>query len=517
MPSIRATVVSNIQQNRRTVAIFPSSPVPKAAIYKLAKQRLGVKQPYRIFNGNGRELTPRDGSDSVEVVNGMTILVSTNIDFIGASNLSEDANSSSTSTPQRTPAEMILITNETAIDDEARAQLRHSATLPGMRLVAGMPDLHAGAQRHPVGAAFISRGRIYPSLVGGDIGCGMLLLRTRLGAETNVDRLAVKMRGIGVPEGLEGEWTHGVEAWKRYTGCDGHLDILPELNDFDRTLGTIGGGNHFAELTKVEIVYDRTAFAQLGLDRDRLLLLVHSGSRGLGSAILEDTNSENGSLEDDSEAAQVYLRKHDGAIRWARSNRHLIAHRVLSLLGERGYEDGPETLVPDRTVLDVCHNRVDRLSLDEVTTLGLQNEQEGEGGDGQFWIHRKGAAPSTEGVVVIPGSRGALSYVVQPVGNGRSNALSLAHGAGRILSRHKAHTRMSSKYGDESKIASLLERTSLGGRVICEDRSLLFEEAPEAYKDEGQVVRDLEYVDAIRVICTLRPVVSYKKGSRSAS
>ncbi|KAL9937526.1 hypothetical protein V8E36_003935 [Tilletia maclaganii] len=520
MPSIRATLISNVQQNRQTVTLFASSPVRAEDVYKLAKSKLDIKKPLRIFDGNGRELTPVDApAGAIEVVNGMTLPVSTTVDYIGVKKETANDNAASTST-----AEVILIANETPVKPEALAQL-HSATLPDMRLVAGMPDLHAGSRKFPVGAAFVSRARFYPSLVGGDIGCGMLLLRTRIDANTNVDRLAVKLRGIGVPEGLDGEWTHGVQDWRRYCHCSSSEAAaagLHDLDQYDRALGTIGGGNHFAEITAIEKVYDERVFSELGLDINLLLLFVHSGSRGLGSDILSETEGKeldtHGSVLEDSELAQVYLKQHDLAVRWARANRLLIAHRVLALLGERGYQDGPESLIEreGRQVLDVCHNRVDRLQAGEVETLGLSGadgaaEQEPEAQRiDSFWIHRKGAAPSTEGLIVIPGSRGSLSYIALPINDGRSNALSLAHGAGRSLSRHKAHALMSRKYGEDSKITTFLERTSLGGRVICTDRSLLYEEAPEAYKDEAQVVRDLEAAGAIRVVMTLKPVVSFK-------
>ncbi|KAK0534762.1 hypothetical protein OC842_002544 [Tilletia horrida] len=514
MPSVRATLVSNLHQNQQTVAVFPSSTVRKEDIFKLAKNKLGIKRAGRIFTADGAELTGSSGSDAfIDVANGMTLLVSTEVGFIGAIKEAESGPPASTARPSARVLSLAVSTDQDSID-----QLHLSARLPSMRLVAAMPDLHAGSRRHPVGAAFVSAGRIFPALVGGDIGCGMLLLRTRLDAGANVDRMAVKMRGIGVPEGLEGEWTHGCEAWKRHCGFE-DFTLSPSAEEagssaidtqrFDRSLGTIGAGNHFAELTVIEEVVDETLFAQLGLDYNRLLLLVHSGSRGLGAAVLDATEPEldtHGSLNADSEQARTYLRRQEDAIRWAKANRMLIAHRVLAVMGERAYDDSPETLLPERQILDICHNRVDRVSEDEAAVLGLGGEGEGS----SLWIHRKGAAPSTEGLVVIPGSRGTLSYVVQPIGDGRASALSLAHGAGRSLSRHKAHALMSRKYNEESRIATLLERTPLGGRVICEDRALLYEEAPEAYKDAGAVVRALEEAGAVKVVMKLRPMVTYK-------
>jgi release factor H-coupled RctB family protein len=217
------------------------------------------------------------------------------------------------------------------------------------------------------------------------------------------------------------------------------------------------------------------AAAMLGSD-DRVLLLVHSGSRGFGEQTMRSHTERRGSapLEATSEEGSAYLAAHDDAVRWGRANRLLIARRIGTLLG----------LVLEPLV-DLCHNAV--LPFD--------------GG----WLHRKGAAPHDCGPVVIPGSRGALSYLVEPTGDGASFGYSLAHGAGRKWSRTEARERMRERYRSEA-----LLRTPLGNPVICEDRALLFEEAPEAYKKIDRVVADLVDAGACRVVATLRPLLTYK-------
>jgi release factor H-coupled RctB family protein len=143
-----------------------------------------------------------------------------------------------------------------------------------------------------------------------------------------------------------------------------------------------------------------------------------------------------------------------------------------------------------RRVLDVCHNSVISREVDGCTC----------------WLHRKGAAPSDQGPVVIPGSRGALSYLVLPVGEGSASGYSLAHGAGRKWNRTNARERMRERFSAES-----LTRTSFKSHVICEDRDLLFEEAPPAYKAIDRVVTDLVEAGLVRVVATLAPVLTYKK------
>jgi release factor H-coupled RctB family protein len=348
------------------------------------------------------------------------------------------------------------------IEGEAERQLRATAALPGVRWAIGLPDLHPG-KGHPIGAAVLADGVVYPHLVGGDIGCGMALFQTDARVKkANAERLAKRLRG------LEGAWSGDATAWLGEHGV-----VAPS---FAESVGTIGGGNHFAELQALAAVDDADALAALGVDGESLLLLVHSGSRGLGESILRAQVAVHGArgLDVASDEGRAYLAAHDDAVRWARANRALIAQRVAEALG-----------LALRPVLDVCHNAV-------------------VAHDGS-WLHRKGAAPHGEGPVAIPGSRGALTYLVAPTSDGASVGFSLAHGAGRKWTRGEARARMRERFR-----AADLVRTALGGAVVCEDKDLLFEEAPEAYKKIDRVVADLVDAGACRVLATTRPVVTYK-------
>ena len=121
------------------------------------------------------------------------------------------------------------------------------------------------------------------------------------------------------------------------------------------------------------------------------------------------------------------------------------------------------------------------------------------------WLHRKGAAPSDPPFVLIPGSRGALSYVVHPLRDDAEHGWSLAHGAGRKWDRGSTRARLEDRYTAEN-----LQKTRLGSRVLCADKDLLFEEAPEAYKDIDGVIADLTGLGLARVVASLRPVLTYK-------
>ncbi|MEP0216676.1 MAG: RNA ligase RtcB family protein [Parasphingorhabdus sp.] len=361
----------------------------------------------------------------------------------------------------------IIASSESWIDQQAIDQLNQTASLEGIERAVGLPDLHAG-RGIPIGAAFWSRSYVYPHLVGNDIGCGMAFWQTDLPERKfKLDKVVKQLTDLEAP-------------W----GGDHHSRLadanLPTELDGE-TLGTIGGGNHFAEFQRVDSILNEAVFRDHGFDHQRILLLVHSGSRGLGQAILQEhiRQFNTQGLDVQSGAFHAYRGKHDQAMRWAELNRNIIAERFLGRLGSEA----------DRK-LDIFHNSV----------------TPHEGG----WLHRKGAAPSDKGLVVIPGSRGTMTYLVSPKTEGADLALySLAHGAGRKWTRGDAKA----KLGKRFKLSEL-ERTDLGGRVICEDRNLIFEEAPQAYKNIERVIDDLAQAGLIEVVAILRPIVTYKTRRR---
>jgi release factor H-coupled RctB family protein len=352
------------------------------------------------------------------------------------------------------------------IEGEALDQLRKTAELPEMRLAVGLPDLHPG-RGHPVGAAFITEGVFYPQLVGNDVGCGMGLWQTDLQCQKfKQDKYFKKLRD------LESPWDGETVGWLGQHGV--------ESTDPDEALGTIGGGNHFAEVQDWHQIHDQTAFDGLGLQKRSVAVLVHSGSRGWGEHLLRCHLDQHGAqgLPAESQDAVLYLQQHERVRRWAVANRALIARRTAEQLH-----------CGIRTVLDICHN-----SITPVAYAGRPG-----------WLHRKGAAPADAGPVVIPGTRGSLSYVVIPTGDRERNAWSLAHGAGRRWNRQSAKARLKDRYR-----ADALVKTELGGVVICEDKELLYEEAPQAYKNIDLVIEDMVQAGLIGVVATLKPRITYE-------
>lgn len=361
----------------------------------------------------------------------------------------------------------IISSEKNWLEQNAVSQLNQISALPGVVKAIGLPDLHPG--KTPVGAAIITDGVIYPHLVGNDIGCGMAMFMTDLEKrKLKIERLIKKAEGLGsLKEITLPEAEYGATA----------------SSPLGMSLGTIGGGNHFAELQEVETVYAEEAFRSLGFDKNQIMLLVHSGSRGYGQTVLDESiklyHAQNGLLPA-SDAAKEYLTKHDNAVHWAVINRELIAYRILKALG-----------VSAQTIklIDSSHNTI---SVKECDNRSL-------------YIHRKGASPGDTGAVVIPGSRGSLTYLVMPADNTEVSGYSLAHGAGRKWERSMCRSRLENKYTKET-----IKYTKLKGRVICNDNNLLFEEAPEAYKNIDTVIQSLIDFGLINVIATFKPILTYK-------
>jgi release factor H-coupled RctB family protein len=356
----------------------------------------------------------------------------------------------------------VIASDKNWIEGSALQQLEKTASLAGMRMAVGLPDLHPG-KGSPIGAAFLTESWIYPALVGNDIGCGIGLWRTGLG--TKGIKREIWAERLRDPENT---WEGDVDRFLEQRGI--------EKSGYEGSLGTIGGGNHFAELQAVENIVNREECEKLGITLDAVYLCVHSGSRGFGEAILREHITQFGGagLPAGGADTREYLGKHDHAKSWASANRELIALRMLDRLRTGGVR-----------LVDIGHNSVERLD--------------------ERRLHRKGAAPSTEGAVVIPGSRGAFTYVVAPKHPSERSAFSLAHGAGRKWSRSDSRARLEKRFS-----AKDLARTDLGSHVICEDKELLYEEAPQAYKNITIVIDDLVTHGLAEVVAILRPLVTYK-------
>ncbi|MFV8754853.1 RtcB family protein [Nannocystaceae bacterium ST9] len=410
--------------------------------------------------------------------------------------------------PQPLPEQARLLALDSVwMEGEALEQLARVARMDDCVRAVGMPDLHAGPGM-PIGAALGFGSTIHPHLVGGDAGCGArLVVIDKL--KQHGDQLERRVRAaFGEASSmlaelddplalLEAIWQCGPRALVDAPIDDALAELaeaepdddLPEsgalpsalaCEEFVATLGTIGGGNHFAELGEVTRVFDDASAGTLGLERRSFALLVHTGSRALGKTfaglwgmrVLTDPNDQ-----------REYLAQLAGTLRFARTNRLLVAWRLLEACGAARRSKL-------RGSLDLMHNFVRR-------------EPIGEESSG--FVHRKGCAPAHEGeLAVVLGSRGAPSWLMR--GCGRLDCLcSVAHGAGRRMTRSEARAKLGHKHERKS-----LQRTASGSRVICDDKDLLYEEHPDAYKPIDPVIASLEAAEAATRVAELSPVLTVK-------
>jgi tRNA-splicing ligase RtcB len=376
------------------------------------------------------------------------------------------------------------------IDEETLAQLKAMARLDIVYPhVAVMPDVHLGIGA-TVGAVIPTRQAIIPAAVGVDIGCGMCWVRTSLTAERLPDSLRSLRAAIedAVPLGFASyrDPLPDPRLAPVLRRLEPILDKAPalakRLKDAEgtaaRQAGTLGGGNHF-----IELVLD---------EEDRLGVMLHSGSRGIGNAIgthyievarremerldLRLPNRDLAYLREGTQSFDDYVEAVSWAQDYARLNRQLMLERILAVLRRHL----PPFEVTEAAV-NCHHNYV------------AVEEHFGE----RLYVTRKGAIRAGKGELgIIPGSMGARSYIVRGKGN-RMSFCSCSHGAGRRYSRAEAKRRFS---------VADLERQTAG--VECRKDPGVLDEIPAAYKDIDRVMAQQE--DLVEVVHTLRQVLCVK-------
>ena len=327
-----------------------------------------------------------------------------------------------------------------------------------MRAIAAFPDLHPG-KYGPVGGAVLSD-LLHPQLVGSDIGCGMSMFALDLPArKLKPEKAAQRLRALAHP--FEGD----PKIRLAQQGLPRDL--------FASALGTIGGGNHFCEVQRVV-----QAQPDSGLVKDQLCLLVHSGSRGFGHFLLQNVLA-NGRVAFDaaSREGKDWHESHDQAVVWARLNRQIIAERAAAALR-----------CDAELITDCPHNLVTW-----------------EAGG---WLHRKGAA-RLQPLVPLAGTRASAGFVLRPNMSDKNALNSCAHGAGRKYDRASMHGRVARK----KSVLEAMRQPSSMARVICDDKSMLIEEAPQAYKSATHVARDLADFGVTETLVEVIPVLTFKNAT----
>ena len=436
--------------------------------------------------------------------------------------------------------------------DQAPDQVANVATLPGIQAASlAMPDIHWGYGFCIGGVCATDPdegGVISPGGVGYDINCGVRLVKSNLTYREvkNPLRTLVEELFRNVPTGVgrSGRYHFSAKELKQlmgegsrflvsrgqctsrdlqFTEAEGRLDGAEPDNVSERALGrgeeqcgTLGSGNHFLEVQVVDHVFDEDAAKVMGLEKDMVCVMIHSGSRGLGYQVCDDAlhmlrkapekygielpDRQLACAPVDSPEGRHYVGAMRAAANFAWCNRQLLMHQAREVFeevfGRRWQELGMDL------VYDVCHNIA---KFEEHTVNGKAK---------RVWVHRKGATrafppdhpeipTAYRGIgqpVIIPGDMGRASWVLvgQP-GSMERTFGTTCHGAGRAMSRTAAV-----KDAGGRRIDKELEARGVIARA--QSRKGLAEEQPKAYKNVDEVVDVVHRAGLSRKVARMRPI-----------
>lgn len=373
------------------------------------------------------------------------------------------------------------------IEDGALEQAKNLANLPfAFKHIAIMPDSHQGYGM-PIGGVLATKGVIIPNAVGVDIGCGMCAVKTSL-TELETETLKKIMGEIrkAIPVGFNKHNEAQDESLMPDINSYLYGDYTPEydipicLREYDnalKSLGTLGGGNHFIEIQK-------------GSD-GHIWIMIHSGSRNLGKQVADyynkiaeklnekwfssvDVKKELAFLPIESDDGQAYINEMNYCVDFALANRKQMMAQCLNsfgkIIGEFKYDD----------IINIAHNyaRMENHFSENVM------------------VHRKGATLATEDTIgIIPGSQGTKSYIVKGKGNTESFK-SCSHGAGRKMGRNEAEKTLNL----EEEIKKLNDQGIIHAIRGVKD----LDEASGAYKDIDVVMENQK--DLVEILVELTPL-----------
>lgn len=444
---------------------------------------------------------------------------------------------------------------EKVLEDKSLEQAVNAATLPGLvGHVVVMPDMHQG-YGFPIGGVAATRypdGVISPGAIGYDINCGVRLLASQIPYDDAVDHLSDLATAINVrcPSGVGkagivrlseseldqvckqgSEWAlkqgfatqndlRRTEEGGRMEGAD-PSKVSKRAKERGRSqLGSLGAGNHFIEVDVVDQVFDPQAAGVMGLGEGNLVVQIHCGSRGFGHQICDDyvdsfqdaVHRYNIHLPDrelmcaplDSPEGKAYLAAMRCAANYAFANRQVLAHNARLAFEEA--LAGKVTNWHLHQVYDIAHN------------MGKVETHEVDGVRMKVCVHRKGATrsfgPGSPELpdeyreigqpVLVPGSMGTSSWVLTGTEKSMQRSFgSSCHGAGRVMSRHKAK--------HEVRGETLRKELEAEGiHIRAGSMAGLAEEAPVAYKDVDAVVQTVVGAEIARKVARLVPVVVIK-------
>lgn len=444
------------------------------------------------------------------------------------------------------------------IEDTAIQQLRNAASIPSAVHVSATPDIHQG-YGVPIGAVLGTTEVVVPAAVGYDINCGMRMLVTGLEAEGfRLDEVTERLRDaiplgegkhnlsltredfVSVAEGgikgLESVKKTGNRIWNAWDveqirneslniedsgSLKGNINaVSKEAVERGRTqLATLGGGNHFIEIQRIEEVFDNDTALKFGLEKGQITIMIHTGSRGFGHQIGGDymkiANRKTemrgsdlakkglGFLYLSDKAGMDYIAAMNSGANFAFANRFLLNLIIKSVMSDLY----PNTRL--RLLYDVPHN-----------ILKIEKHLNRE-----LYVHRKGATRAFGGrrmagtkfnatgqPVLIPGSMGTFSYVLTGLDDNDATLCSVNHGAGRVMSRTAALGK--TRGGKVIRAAEITDdefkRAMKGVLLFAEDMKTIKEEAPQAYKDIDEVIKVVAETGLAHKIARVRPLAVLK-------
>ena len=440
---------------------------------------------------------------------------------------------------------------EKELDTQSIEQVANVATLPGIiKSSMAMPDVHTGYGFAIGGvAAFdLKKGIVSPGGVGYDINCGVRLLRSNLKKEEVIPRVkdligilyneipsgvgskgkirlgpederSLLLRGArwAVEQGLgDADDLNKIESGGYIDGADPSLISHKAYERGRAQQGTLGSGNHFLEVQYVDEIYDEKAANSLGLFKDQITVMIHTGSRGFGHQVCTDflevmegaiskykielPDKELACAPFESSEAQDYLAAMRAAANYAWANRQCIMHWTKETF-LRLFNISPKELGMT-LIYDVAHN------------IAKIEEHEVNGRKMKLIVHRKGATrafppghPELPEIyrpigqpVLIPGDMGRVSFVLLGTEKAMQETFgSTCHGAGRVMSRHQAIKRAKGR-------AIWREMEDKGIIVRSASRGTLAEEMSEAYKDVSDVVDVVQNAGISKKVAKLRPI-----------
>jgi tRNA-splicing ligase RtcB len=450
----------------------------------------------------------------------------------------------------------IFASDSIKIEPDAVRQLYDAASLPPVKKALATADIHVGFGV-PIGAVLGMEDAIMPPAVGYDINCGMRLLNTPFSrGEIDPEKIASDIaRDVPLGEGrenlhldkagIEAVMSQGVAAVPALAKRSGHRvweafdpdqfsDDIMRIEENGRMpadpgavpksaiqkggnqLGTLGGGNHFIEIQYVHEIFDAGLAEVFGLFKDKIVVMIHSGSRRFGYEIADQymniaaARPENvdrpkmlSYLPANSNPGKSYIAAMGAAANFGFTNRHIMALLVRRCFNRMF---GP---TPLKLIYDVTHNMAK-----------LENHSGRE-----LWVHRKGATRAfgpkrmagsifakTGQPIITPGSMGTASFLLVGTGDSEESLCSVNHGAGRVMSRSAA--RGKSRRGKTTTPALIsdeqFKRSMKGIKLIVGNKSRIKEEAPGAYKDIEEVIRIVVECGWARPVARMVPIAVLK-------